>query len=386
MVDDAATRPDTIRPASHALDACSNPQSLLFDSATSLDELIAFALANNPEIQAVHMQAHALEAHVPQVRALDDPMLMTTTFLEPIQTAAGPQDVMLSLSQEVPWFGKRTLRGDLTYHEAQATFARMAAAELSVVEQVKLAYYELYFIDRAIEVNKELEGRIKDVIAIAKTKYETAGEKTGLETVLQAQVQLAELEMMLVQLDQAKEKATAQLVKALHASPGVSFKLEPSIRESNVPRSVELLVTLIDRCQPKLDALRREMNRDQAAIALANKNYYPDVTLGFNWHAIGSTGLSPVTTGDDAYSLLVGVNLPIYKQKLDAGSREARFQAARTEHEYQATWNAVRAEVQTLHAQAIEHDRIVRILDRSILPMSKQTLDLSIEAFKVDRM
>ena len=83
------------------------------------------------------------------MRALDDPMSMTTTFLPPLQTAAGPQDVMMSLSQKLPWFGKRTLRGNVTYHETQATFATMDAAELSVVEQIKLAYYEFYCIDRA---------------------------------------------------------------------------------------------------------------------------------------------------------------------------------------------------------------------------------------------
>lgn len=377
---------DPIRPVSHVTEPGDDPQGSLFGSTASVEELISFAVANNPEIQTLHMQAHALEARVPQVRGLDDPMLMTTTFLEPIQTAAGPQDVMMSISQKLPWFGKRTLRGDVVYHHAQATFARMAAAELSVIEQVKLAYYELYFIDRAIDVNEELKARIKDVIDIAKTKYETAGEKTGLETVLQAQVELGELEMMLVQLVQAKEKAKARLHRALHTPPGVSVELEPSLSETNVPRSAEVLVALIDQCQPKLDALRREMSRDQSAIALANKNYYPDVTMGFNWHAIGSTGLSPVTNGDDAYSLLVGVNLPIYKQKLDAGLREAEFQAARTAQQYEATWAEVRAEVQTLYAQAIEHDRIVRILDETILPKSKQTLELSIEAFRVDRI
>jgi len=375
-----------VRPVSHLTATTRNADEPLFGPGADLDELIRFALANNPEIQVVHMQAHALEARVPQVSALDDPMLMTTAFLEPIQTAAGPQDVMLSISQKLPWFGKRTLRGDVAFHEAQATFARMAAAELAVVEQVKLAYYELYFLDRAIEVNKELEARLKDVIAIAKTKYETAGEKTGLETVLQAQVELAQLQTIFVQLEQAKEKAKARLAKALHAPPGVSLELDPSLREGNVPRSADVLVALIDQCQPKLDALRREKNRDQAAIALANKNYYPDVTLGFNWQAIGSTGLSPVANGDDAYSLMVGVNLPIYQSKIDAGLREAQFKAARTSQMYSATWDAVRSEVQTLHAQAIEHDRIIRILNDDILPKAKQTLDLSIEAYRVDRI
>jgi outer membrane protein TolC len=377
---------NSILPASHVSEAGNNPPGWLFGPDAPLDELIAFALANNPEIQAVHMQAHALAARVPQVRALDDPKLMTTTFLEPIQTAAGPQDVILSISQTLPWFGKRALRGNVAYHKAQATFALIAAAELTAVEQVKIAYYELYFLDRAIDVNKELELRLRDVIEIAKLKYETAGEKTGLETVLQAQVELAQLQTVFVQLEQAKASANAQLTKALHAPPGVPLELAPSIREGHVPNSADVLLALIDQCQPKLDALRREMNSDQAAIALANKNYYPDVMVGFNWHAIGTTGLSPLATGEDAYALMVGVNLPIYRYKLNAGLREAEFKAAQTSQMYAAAWNDVHAEVHTLHAQAVEHDRVVKILNDDILPKSRQTLDLSIEAYRVDRI
>ncbi len=361
------------------------PEPVLGDEA-SLDDLIRFALANNPEIQVVHMQAHALEAREPQVRALDDPMLMTTTFLEPIQTAAGPQDVILNLSQKIPWFGKRDLRGQVAFQDAQATFARMAAAELSVVEQVKLAYYELYFLDRAIAVDKELEDRLEEVIAIAESKFKTAREKTGLETVLQAQVELFQLQTLLIQLEQAKEKAKARLAKALHAPRGTTLDVVPAIPETNVPRSAEVLVAMIDQCQPNLEAVRRQRIGDRAALALAQKSYFPDVTVGVNYYGIGSTGLSPAATGDDAFSLLVGVNLPIYKEKLNASVREAQFKAARTAQQYDALWDEVRAEVQTQHAQFIEDDRIFQILDKDILPKSQQTLDLSFEAYRVDRI
>lgn len=371
---------------SHTSEIQEESRGLLFDLDTELDELIAFALANNPAIKAVHMEAHALQARIPQVRALDDPMLMTTTFLDPIQTAAGPQDVMLSISQKLPWFGKRALRENVACHEASAAFARIAAAELAVVEAVKLAYYDLYFLDRAIEVNRELESRLEDVIAIATSKYETAGETTGLETVLQAQVELAQLRTVFVQLEQTKAKAKARLAKALHAPRGVAFEIAPAVVETNVPKSADVLIGLIEQCKPQLTSLRRELNRDRSAIALANKGYYPDVTVGFNWHAIGSSGLSAIATGDDAYSLLVGVNLPIYHEKIDAGVREAQFKAARTSQMYDATWDEVRAEVQTLHAQTIEHDRIVDILNDEILPRAEQTLDLSMEAYQVDRI
>jgi cobalt-zinc-cadmium efflux system outer membrane protein len=77
---------------------------------TALDILIGYALANNPEIQAARYSAQSLGARVPQANSLPDPTLMATAFLEEIQTAAGPQEVAMSLSQKFPWFGKRALR------------------------------------------------------------------------------------------------------------------------------------------------------------------------------------------------------------------------------------------------------------------------------------
>lgn len=355
-------------------------------SSMTLDELIAAAVARNPEIQAARLQARSLAQRTPQVRALDDPMLMTTTFLEPIQTAAGPQEVILSITQKLPWFGKRGLRAGVAYQDAQAAFARVAATELSVIEQVKLAYYELYFLDQAIQVNRDLETRIKDVIAVASRKFETASERTGLETVLQAQVELAQLQSTLVELEQAKVKARAQLANAMSLAEGIAPDVETTLPEADVPRTADLLVAMIDECQPELRALERERGRDRAAIALAQRNYYPDVTVGFNWNEIGSTGLSAVANGQDAYSVVAGVNLPIYREKLNAGLREAQLKAARTTRQYEATWNEVRAEVQSLHAQAIEHDRVAQILGNDILPKSQQSFILSLEAYRVDRI
>jgi len=352
----------------------------------SLGDLISLALANSPELEAAHMRAHALEERVPQVKALDDPTLMTTAFLEPIQTAGGPQDVIVSLSQKIPWFGKRRLRGDVAFWEAQAAFSRMADVELQLVEQVKLAYYELYYLHSALEVNRDLQGRLEDVIEIAKAKYEAAEDKTGLETVLQAQVELANLKKVDVQLEQAIEKVKAKLRRTIFLSPGAPLEVSTAIIEHDVPRSAETLVALIDQCQPQLEALRQEQTRDRAAIELAHKNFLPDATVGFNWHGIGPTGLSAVATGDDAYSLLVGVNLPIYKHKYTAGLREAEFKAARTAQQYDATWAQLREDVQMLQAEAVEHDRVLRILTEDILPQAKQTLDLSIAAYRVDRI
>ena len=87
-------------------------------------------MANNPAIQAARYRARSLGARVPQADSLPDPQFVTTTFLEAIQTAAGPQELSMSLGQKFPWFGKLALRGDAAYYESTAAYARLAAVEL----------------------------------------------------------------------------------------------------------------------------------------------------------------------------------------------------------------------------------------------------------------
>jgi len=358
----------------------------LFEGPTPLEQLVAYAVGNNPDIAAARSKAEGLLWRVPQARSLDDPLLSTTVFLESIQTAAGPQDAMLSLSQKFPWFGKRTARGEIAYRDAQVAFAELASVELGVVEQVKLAYYELYFIDQAITVYRELEPKIKDVISSTSSRYETNDPKVGLESVLQAEVTLHKLQITLAELEQARFKAVARLAKALHVPQDQALEIQTQLYRTTLPEQVDTLVAMVEYCHPQLEARRQAYARDDWSIALAQKNYWPDVNFGFNWNAIGSSGLSPVANGDDAYSLMVGVNLPVYRGKREAAVQEAQYKTWQSAHQYEATSDTLRAQVEQLHAQAVEHDRVLRILNEDIIRKAQQAFDLSIEAYSVDRI
>jgi len=233
--------------------------------------LVQYGLANNPEIQAARYRARALGARVPQAASLPDPALMTNVFLESIQTAAGPQEVAMNLSQQFPWFGKLALRSEVAYYEGIADKAR-------------------------------------------------------------------------------------------------------------------LLVELAQSCQPELRARSRELCRDRASAELACRNYWPDPTVSFQWYDIGSQGLSQAATGEDAYALGVGMNLPLHRKRLDAAVRESQYNTARSAQQVAASRDQFRAEVQSLYAQFSQHDQMLEILGSEIVPAAAQTLDLSIEAYRVGRL
>lgn len=347
--------------------------------------LVQYALANNRQIQAARHTAWSLRARVPQAVSLVDPQLSTTTFLEAIQTAAGPYDLAVGLSQQFPWFGKLRLRGDVAYHDAMAAYARLMAVELRVIEEVKRAYFDLYYLQNAIRETRRLQPRLEDVIEIAKTKYETNVKSTGLEDVLQAQVELSKLKTRLVTLEQARIRAEAELAGVLHLPPQTRFTAEPNLDRSKLARTAQLLVELADSNQPELDARRREICRDRSATDLAGRDYWPDVKLGVTWYDIGSHGVAMTADGQDAFSMGVSANLPLYRTRLDAAVREARHKATSSVRQYAETLDRLHAEIEALYARFTEYDQVLTILEAEIIPRADQTLDLSIEAYRLGR-
>ena len=357
----------------------------MFDGPVAVENLIGYALANNPEIQAARYHAQSLGARIPQAKSLPDPQLMTAAFLEQIQTAAGPQQAAVSLSQKFPWFGKRALRSQVAYYESVAAYARVTAAELKVIEQVKRAYFDLYFIQCAVNENRLLQQPLEDVIAVAKTRYETSVGKTGLQDVLQAQVELSKLKIDLVKLEESQRKAQARMAGLLHLPPQTHPLALSTIPRSNLDQSVENLVGLAEVCQPEFEAFRRELARDQSAVEVARRNYWPDVTMGLNWYDIGNQGLSPVANGRDAFSLGVGINLPIYRSRLDGAVREAQNKRCETTRHYATVRDQFQTEIETLHAQFREHDRTLQILKTEVIPRADEALKLTIESYRAGR-
>jgi outer membrane protein TolC len=349
-----------------------------------VETVVAYVLGSNPDIQAARYRARALGARVPQAASLPDPELMTTTFLRAMETVDGPQEFMLSISQRFPWFGKLPLRSQVAYHEAMAAYAEATAAELKVVEQVKRAYYDVYYVQRAVEVVQALRPRLRDVVEITRTKYEN--NQAGLESVYQAQTELSKLSIRLVELEQAKREAQARLAALLHLPPQTRVDAVARFDRTRVAQTARLLVDVAESYTPELDARRREYSRDRASVALARREYWPDLTVGFDWIQMGSKGMSPLATGEDSYSLDMGINLPLYRKRLNAAVREAQYNSARSAREYATTLDEVRREVVELYAQFTEHQQVLEILSGEIVPRAEQTLDLSIAAYNVGKL
>jgi outer membrane protein, heavy metal efflux system len=150
------------------------------------------ALSQNPDIETARKRVDVAAYRVPQAASLRDPMFGVTAFPEPVQTAAGQQEVALTANQQLPWFGKLDTRAAAAEAETDVARAQLAAVELDVVEQVKRAYYELYFIQRALHITEDNRKLVLDFVRIADSKYRTG--QASQQDVLRAQVEVSSLD------------------------------------------------------------------------------------------------------------------------------------------------------------------------------------------------
>ena len=340
------------------------------------------ALDKNPEILATKKKWEAAQARVPQARSLNDPQLGWTVYGDSIETRAGPMENVFSFSQKFPFFGKLELRGKIAQEQANSTEGLLKNVQLKIMAAVKNAYYDLYLLEKSIQITGENVELVKNFAQIALTKYK-AGQ-VPQQDVLRAQVELAALENDLLILKEKKESARAGLNKLLNR-PTISplgevqdFELSP------FRMTFAELAPLARQNAAELASLNHIIKKAKAGLALARKNYYPDLMLGLQYWEIGRAG--GMRNGDDAWAVRMSINLPIWRDRLKAAVLEAEAQVAKAEADYQEMENITLFQVKDALVKVETAQRSAVLYQTTIIPQAEQTLKVSTTLYQAGKL
>jgi outer membrane protein TolC len=381
-LESAAHRPpDSIHPDDSdaiALDPAPAPPELL--GPQPVDAFIRRALHANRMVQAARFNVLALKARIPQVTALDDPTVSNTIY--PIPSVAPQYFLMgynpynLMLAQQFPWAGTLRLRGEAAEEDVKVALAELCSAQLDAVAAVKRAYYDLYFNEQAERILTENRKLAADFVEIAKIRVQTGGSQ---QDYLRAEVVVTDIDRELVRFRQGLATARADLAQQLHVSPESDLRTLPDVPIANVPTEIDRLYRLAVAARPELKGRLAAIARDEKAVELARKRYYPNVTLGLSYMDMEKTNAQTPRTasGFPNVGLFVGFNLPVYRQKLEAGVCEAEARAIADARLYDAERDATYREVKDLMTQARTQRDIIELFRASILPKSEQALKLA---------
>jgi len=354
------------------------PEDSLPVVAQSVDYFVGIAISGHPRVRAGRARVAAAANRVPQAEALEDPLLSSSFYPisdQALQTAAGRAGNTLSLTQKYPWPEKRWAKGVIANREMKIAAAKLSQAEMEIEETVRLAYYELWFANQALHITDQNRQIAVELIKLAEARYASGGSQ---QDVLRAQLQLDTLDDRLIAL--RRQKAVAQAdIAALVQQPGL-VGIEPTgeLDVAQVPERLEALFAAAQECSPRLREQRWAVSRDRHKQELACLGKYPDFVFGAGWQSITeSDTVSPVANGRDNINFMVGVTLPIWKERISASIREASAEVSASSRDFNDVRNDTFRQIRRLSEQAYAADEQLQLYTDRILPRAKRTLQLA---------
>ncbi|MFH1019351.1 MAG: TolC family protein [Pseudomonadota bacterium] len=296
-----------------------------------LQGLINEALQASPEIQAARAKAAASGFRVPQSMSLPDPMLMVGyqnegtsrfTFNE-----AADSQYLFSASQLFFFPGKRALKGEAAAREADSLSASADSVRLRTIATIKELYYDLFLAHRSMDLVKEKGVLLHKVEDAALARYASGG---GMQLdVLMAQTEkymLLEQEEMLQQNIQTLEAMLNSTVGRDQAAP-LDRPSAPSF--TPYPHALPELIAAAHENSPEIKAREKMVASTNARVRVAEREYYPDITVTGNYGLKGSA-----FENMDMWSLSTTLNIPLYyttKQRPAVHEAEASLSEAKNE-------------------------------------------------------
>jgi outer membrane protein TolC len=343
------------------------------------------ALGRHPALDESLAKYRSALERIPQVTALPEPMFEINPGPRMAETRVGPQMLMMSVSQEFPWFGKLSEKSKVAAKEAEMQRQAREIVRAEIIRQVKLAYFDLAYIDRAIAITREDQDLLGHFETLAQAQY---SQGTGLQlAALKLQAEITRGQNRIEGLLRQRADAEVALNTLLDQPPETPL---PQVTLSRVEAGVSDLDTLYARGRqnrPELKSAFLQIEVDEKRIDVARKDRWPGIRLEANYINVAKRSdaagmlMPPEGNGKDIYNFSVGVTLPIRRQKYSAAAAEASEDFLASRASYRNTVNSVEASIRSAAFRLKTLQEQISLFERVLLPQASQALQSAEAAY-----
>lgn len=347
--------------------------------------LIDEALKNNPGVQAAYNQWKAQEYKIKQVSSLPDPMASYTHFGENVETRVGPQENKYGVSQKIPFLGKLNLKGKAQSKHSSMLREKYEAARREVIKNVKFVYYDIYWVDKAVQVTAEEKTILENLEKVAQTRYET--NLAPQQDVIKAQVELSKLIEKLFLLRQNRKGLVARMGSILNRPRNIELETINEFGLSEFQYHLDELREISLRTNQDLLAANLDVQRAEYEKSLAKLDYFPDFTLGFDYIQVGSGHTTTANDGQDAWMGTLAINVPIWFDKLSSQVNEKKALLEAGKKNYRNVENKLAYEIEDLYFKITTYKDIIALYKTALIPQTEQSFNTArtgYEAGEVD--
>ena len=347
----------------------------------TLASLLDYAKQSNPEYASMRHEADAAGERVTPAGALPDPKLrvelMDITRMGEQNATLSPSRVgstKYTISQELPWYGKRDLKREIAELDAEGAQGRARGAWSEIAARLKTSYAQLYLLRSNEQITREILDLMTRLEKIAQARY--AGGLAMQQDVIRAQVEQTGMRNDLIMLENEGNMLRARINMLLARPAGASLATPEALRP--LPSAAKLdYATLEDRVRgrnPRLFADEAAIRSAEKKRDLAYKERYPDFMLG----------VTPVQYQNSfkEWQLMVEINIPLQQSSRRAMERESESMLSAARARKDASANQVLSELAE-NLSGIEAARRTEMLaTTSLLPQAELTFNAALAAYE----
>jgi outer membrane protein TolC len=348
----------------------------------SVDLVLEQVVARNPSLAQMTAAWQAAAARYPQVTALDDPMLGTMVAPASIGSNNVEFGFRVEVSQKIPYPGKRALRGESARTEADAAGRDVEDMRLQLVEGARTAFYEYFQVSRAAAVNEEGLRLLEDFRERARERYEKV-PGAAQQDILQAEVEIGRQRQRGLVIERMRKVAVARLNTLMHIPPDAPLPPPPTslVVAGELPRAEQLRAQAV-ASRPDLQAQADRIRADEAALALARKEFCPDFEVSAAYDSIMGNG--PMR--DLAPQVGARLNLPVRRDRRYAALAEAQARLAQRQAELAKQIDQVNFQVQESYEQVLEGEKTVRLYEQTLLPAAEANVKAARSSYETGKI
>jgi len=353
------------------------------EAKETLAEYLKIAAQNNPGLKAKFNDYMAAMEKVPQVGALPDPQFAFGYFINPVETRLGPQKATFGLKQAFPWFGLLGAKEDAFTEMAKAKYELFENSKSNLYFEVKTAYYNYYFMEKAIEITKENMEILRIFKNLSLVKIE-AGNASIVDE-LRVELELNDLENQLALFIDSKNVFQTNFNNLINRDNSVRIESPKELWQDDLPYENLTLLDSIYSKNHDIKSIDHKLNAFVNQEIAAKKEGLPKFNLGINYIIIGENPNSTASdNGKDALLFpSVGVTIPIYRRKYKAMIKEVQYLQASEIAKKEDKRNTLSTVFMNTYKDFNDSERRI-FLNKKQTEIAKKVLDVLITSYSTN--
>lgn len=333
------------------------------------------ALAQQPALAALELNARALAAAAPAEGALPDPRLKVGLLNLPVRNFPGAPwedmtQLVISYEQMLPGGDKRRLREARALAEAAQAKAETGGQRQVILREVALAWLDAWQAVAAERAIGDLAGEIGRSIELA--QIGVASGRGSQAEVFASRQMLSQAADRRLELASQAEKARAMLRRWVPDAG--AFELPADLPAWREPPPLATLSQNLEH-HPQHAMHVRALGVADADVALAREATASDKTLEFGY------ALRQGANRSDMLMVQIAFELPLFRERKQDRLLEAKLQLAERAREQRADHlRQLRAELDAAWADWRLAGERLENFNRATLPASRARLDTLLAA------